>query len=332
MRRRPGEGPFRRGSQIDASPEQAGYVPFQPEPEDALAVRPEGESAVYGGPELTDPDSTRPVTPPQPREAPPQAPPAVARAPETSADPGRWPEPAAPPSPPATEDSFDPYAADAADDRPYGEPEDAYAYPYLPPEERGGGGGGGALPIIGFLVLSVLALAVGAVLAGLLGGDNGVGQQSPSPSVASTAPSVAPTQEPTPEPSEPDASATEEPQDGPVAFPDGALYEVQPCGSYDYKRDLSGCVVDGSTRDDGNVWILVVFNKGKGADNLVLELRSGGETLDRQEKELGSVVNCDTCSGLIWGAIYRDLLPGDYQLVLRRNGDFADRATFTVGG
>jgi hypothetical protein len=40
----------------------------------------------------------------------------------------------------------------------------------------------------------------------------------------------------------------------------------------------------------------------------------------------------DSCGGLIYGATYVELLPGEYELELLRNGDFADRATFTVEG
>jgi hypothetical protein len=249
-------------------------------------------------------------------------------------------QPVPPPSSPEAQGpaSEEPYAAepfDEYDDRPYGDPEDAYAYPYATAEERGGGGGGGgALPIIGFVVLCVLALAVGAVLAGVFTG-NETGQASPSPTATLASPTLEPTVEPTPgEPTaEPTTPATPEPTDGPITFPDGAVYTVQPCGTYEYRADLTGCKVDGTTRDNGNVWVLVVFDKAKGTDDLVLQLRSAGETLDRQEITLGSIVNCgDSCRGLIWGVSYKDLLAGEYQLVLRRNGDFADTATFTVGG
>jgi hypothetical protein len=335
VRRRPGEGPFRRGSNPDDAAGRVGYVPFEPEPEDALAVRPEGGTApTFGGPlpDVAEEEETRRVERPR------------ARAEESEADARRYAAPAAPAAPVAalagespeapyaeagSDEPYEPYEAD--DDRPYGEPEDAYAYPYRPEEPRRGGGG--ALPIVGFVVLCVLALAVGAVLAGLIGGDNGVASVTPTPGAASVAPTTEPTTEPTPGPSQSADAASPEPTDGPVAFADGALYEVQPCGTYEFKRDLSGCVVDGSTRNSGDVWILVVFSHAVGSDQITLSLRQNDSTIDQQDTQLGSIVNCaNRCNGLIWGAVYRDLDPGDYELVLRRNGDFADRATFTVSG
>ncbi len=46
---------------------------------------------------------------------------------------------------------------------------------------------------------------------------------------------------------------------------------------------------------------------------------------------LGEVLDCPgTCSGYLIGAAYRELEPGDYELVVRRNDDFADSATFRV--
>jgi hypothetical protein len=322
VRRRPGEGGFRRGQQIDDTPAGAGYVPFEPEPEDALAVRP--DEAERGQPHLIvdAEDETDQIQPaPAPRE-PAYVPPPPPAAAEPAYEQPEYEEP-----------EYEEPAGDY-DDRAYGEPEDAYAYPYAAADERrGGGGGGNALPIIGFVVLCVLALAVGAVLAGLIGGEDQVGQATPTPSASSAPATDQPTTEPTAVPSETSAPATPEPTDGPVTFADGAVYEVQPCGTYEFTSDLSGCKVDGSTRDNGNVWILVVFDKARGSDDLTLLLRSEGETLNQQQTTLGSIVDCSsTCRGLIWGAVYRDLLPGQYELVLRRNGEFADTATFTVGG
>ncbi len=107
------------------------------------------------------------------------------------------------------------------DEEPYGALEDDYPYPY-PADDRGGRGGSGALPIIGFILLGVLALGVGAVLATLLGGNGGVGEASPSPTAAvSVAPSVGPSTGPSGSVSE-SPGGTPEPTDGPVTFPDGA--------------------------------------------------------------------------------------------------------------
>lgn len=330
VRGRPAGGGFRRGQPIDEAPPGSGYVPFTPEPEDALAVRPEpGEQGVYTGPPQDVPDETDhyaavpPVAPPPMRDVEPQP----------YEEPYEEPPP---PPPPAAAAPVPPLPAEAYgddyDDRPYGEPEDAYAYPY-PAASRGGGGGSSALPVIGFVVLCVLALAVGAVLAGILGGDDGVGQASPTP-LESTAPATPePTVEPTPTATSSAPESSSQPTSGPVTFPDGAVYEVQPCGTYEFRPDLSGCLVDGSTRDSGDVWVLVVFDGASGSDTLKLQLKSDGQTLDQQEVVLNSIVSCgNTCNGLIWGAVYRDLLAGDYELVLQRNGEFADSANFAVAG
>lgn len=332
VRRRPGETGFRRGQPIDDSPADAGYVPYQPEPEDALAKRPEpGDQGVYTGPNAYPSEETDEFERPRDAAAPPPTPEPAYRAPlredPAYAQPAR--EDSAYEEPPASEEPVDAY-----DERPYGEPEDAYAYPYAAADERGGGGGGGgALPIIGFVVLCVLALAVGAVLAGLFGGEDQVGQATPTASASAAPATTEPTPEPTAAPSETAAPATPEPTDGPITFPDGAVYEIQPCGTYEFKADLTGCQVDGSTRDNGNVWILVVFDNASGDDDITVQLRSQGETLDSQDVRLGSIVNCgNSCRGLIWGAVYRDLNPGNYELVLRRNGSFADSAPFSVNG
>ena len=202
VRRRPGEGGFRRGQQIDETPASAGYVPYEPEPEDALAVRPEGtEPGVYAPPPSAAAEETDEIEP----------------APVWAA------APAAPPPPVAPVDD-EPYldAADDYDDQAYGEPEDAYAYPYAAAEDGGGSRGGNALPIVGFVVLCVLALAVGAVLAGLFGGEEQVGQATPTPLASSAPATEQPTEAPSIAPSGSSAEATPEPTDGPVTFADGA--------------------------------------------------------------------------------------------------------------
>jgi hypothetical protein len=79
------------------------------------------------------------------------------------------------------------------------------------------------------------------------------------------------------------------------------------------------------------MWVWIGFKKAAGNDTFTLDLVSDGQTVDQQEQELGSIVSCPgTCSGYLIGAAYRDLDSGDYQLIVRRNGDFADSATFTV--
>jgi hypothetical protein len=234
------------------------------------------------------------------------------------------------------------YPADAYDDTPYGAPEDAYAYPYQADDRRRGGGrgGGGALPIIGFVALSVLALAVGAVLAGLLGGEEPAADMSPSASAEASQPSSEEAStEPSAEASTSTDEATPQPTDGPIAFPDGGLLTIQPCATNEYRDEAIGnpeemaCEVDGSTVDNGDVTAIIVFSGVSGSDTLTVQLRSGGETINQQEQVLSSVVNCgEDCNGLIYGARYQALDPGEYQLVLNRNGEFADSATFVVEG
>ena len=300
--RRPGEAAFRRGSELQAT---GAYEQFTPEPEDALAVR--------------DPDTVGDEPPhvdhtaasfDEPRPGPTPAPPPAAG------------EPPAGPVPGPEADTWQ--ASGEWDD---GEP--PYPYPYAGAEDDRRDSS--PLPLIGFAALAIMALAVGVILAGVFAGPKGVAEATPTPSGTATAqPTASPTDTPL-ESIAPSAEATPEPTDGPVTFADGAKLTVDPCGTYEYKSNLSGCLVDGSTRDAGTVWVLAVFDKARGADTLTILLRSGTQTLDRQDRLLGDTVDCPTtCRGLIWAAIYRDLLPGDYQLVLRRNGDFADSATFVV--
>jgi hypothetical protein len=308
--RRPGEAAFRRGSELEAT---GAYEQYTPEPEDALAVR----DPDAGGDEPPHIDRTPPAFDEPPRAAAPTPPPSSA-GPPVQLPPEPEPEPEPEPAPEAWQASGD------WDD---GEP--PYPYPYPAPEDDRRDSS--ALPLIGFAALAIMALAVGVILAGVFAGPSGVGDATPTPSAVS---SSDPTLEPTETPAAsiaPSVDATPEPTDGPVTFADGAQLTIQPCGTYEFKPDLSGCLVDGSTRDAGTVWVLAVFRKAHGTDSLSVLLRSATDTLDRGDVVLGDVVDCPTsCSGLIWAAIYRDLQPGEYELVLRRNGDFADTATFVV--
>ena len=341
--RRPGDPAMRRGRSADELP-PAGYVPFQPEPEDANAMRDEPGAEPASHVDNTPPgfDEQLPPLPPvyrAPRDDRAAAAAAGAGYAAASAhEPPPVDEPEPPSAQPAAEqaDAYGPPAAAATygeapvDEAPYGAPEDAYPYAY-PADDRGGDGGSSALPIIGFILLGVLALGVGAVLATLLGGGGGVGEASPTQTPAfSTAPSQTASTAPSEPASEP-PSSTPEPTDGPVTFPDGAVITVQPCATADMSFD--GCLVDGSTITDPTMWVWIGFDDADGSDTFVLELRSQDQTIDQQEKVLGEVVGCPgTCSGYLIGAAYRDLEPGDYELVVRRNDDFADRATFRVEG
>ena len=353
--RRPDDAAFRRGTPVDdgsASGDPTrppAYLPFEPEPEDVLAAREpeEGAPGRYVDNTPADFDAEPPLPPPTHapprREAPEEPPPEVYR-PHEAEPPPPTPPPTPPPAysaptsyaappPVPPEPSESPYAD--ADAEPYDQGEPGYeqgeAYPYRYAQRGNDGGrrGGGALPIIGFVALCAMALAVGAVLAGVFS-SNGVAQATPTPSAsasrATPEPSVTAS---TPATSEaPGGSATPEPSDGPVAFPDGTIITIQPCATSDMSFD--GCDVDGSVVS-GDLWVWIGFDDAIGSDTFVLELRSAGQTIDQQEKALGEILDCPgRCSGYLIGAAYRDLGPGEYELVIRRDGAFADRATFTV--
>jgi hypothetical protein len=183
-----------------------------------------------------------------------------------------------------------------------------------------------------------MALAVGAVLAGVFTG-NETGQATPTPVPSVATPTPEPTLEPTAVPTETGAPATPEPTDGPVTFPDGAELSIQACATRGFKDsavgkpEMNACEVDGSV-NNGDVTTLVVFRSTGGDDALRIQLRQNGEVIDVQDLRVGAILsNCGaTCGGLVYGPHYVDLPPGQYELVLRRNGDFADTATFTVGG
>lgn len=339
--RRPGEGILRRGTHVEDPGRDArhgGYVPFAPEPEDSRAVREPVTDQPEARVDNTSPDfdwsrprydDSGPAYAPADAEQPAYPPPDY--------EPGYEPPAYEPPAyePPAYEPAaYEAGYADAADEEPYGAPEDAYPYPYpyAATEDVRGRRGSTAMPIVGFILLCVLALGVGAVLAGMLGGGPGpVADASPTPSpTVSLAPSLEPTTEPTAPPSQ-GGEATPEPADGPITFPDGAVIEVQPCATQGMSFD--GCQVDGSVITDPTMWVWIGFDDAQGDDTFVLTLRSGGQTIDQQEKVLGDVLDCPgSCSGYLIGAAYRDLEPGEYELVVRRNDDFADSATFTVEG
>jgi hypothetical protein len=321
--RRPGDVRLRRGTPLEGE-HAGGYVPFTPEPEDARALRePEAEPAA---PRVDN----MPAEPPPPvYEQPVYEQPAHEGDAYAASGQERF-------VAPQWEADGDPYGGDeyaandayAADDGYMADEEYAYPEPYAyarPPERRGPG----VLPIVGFAALAVLALGVGAALAGMLGGA-GVADVTTSPvPTASATVSVEPTTEPTA--TEGGASQTPEPTDGPVTFPDGALITVQPCATQD--MDFDGCIVDGSTISEPTMWVWIGFEDAAGADVFTLTLRSEGQTIDQQEQELGDILGCPgTCTGYLIGAADRDLNPGEYQLVVRRNDEFADSATFTVEG
>jgi hypothetical protein len=177
---------------------------------------------------------------------------------------------------------------------------------------------------------------VGAGLAGILG-SGGVAEASPTPTAsASVAVSAGASVEPTDSGS--GSSSTPEPTDGPITFPDGAELSIQPCGSSDYESSAVGrpnenpCAVDGSSISRGNVWAFVNFAHAAGSDGLTVQLLQDGQVQDEQEFTISSKLpDCGaSCNGLTYGAQYKDLLSGNYKLILQRDGQFADSATFTV--
>ena len=347
--RRPGDPATRRGRSADDLP-PAAYVPFQPEPEDANAVREEEGAEPAAHVDNTPPgfDEQLPPLPPAYRAPRDDRAPAAAAAGYAAASAG-GPAAAAESEPaPAPPDAHqaDPYAPPPAaatygqapvDEAPYGAPEDAYPYAY-PANDGGGGGGSSALPIIGFILLGVLALGVGAILATMLGGSGGVGEASPTPTpVTSVAPSQSASTAPT-EPASDAPSPTPEPTDGPVTFADGARFAVQPCASDDYdagavgKPDEDACDAPSDDIQNGEVWVFVNVNAPDGGDPLTIQLLENDTVQNEQEFTMDSKLSgCGSpCIGLVYGARYQGLFSGDYELVLLRDGEFADRATFTV--
>jgi hypothetical protein len=316
--RRPGDRAFRRGGPIAERPEA--YEPFAHEPEDHLAVRPETPAPaatphIDDTPEGFDEAAVAATSTAWPRQE------WQAEAPE--------PEPPPPPAQPYSEEPYQPYQGEPYEPA-YDAQEESYA-PVPPPRDGRPRGGSTALPIVGFVALSVLAVGVGVALSGILTGG-ATGRASPTP-LASAAPSIEATSKPTAQPTgSGGATATPEPTDGPITFPDGATAEVQPCATSDMGFD--GCVVDGTTLRKGSVWIWLGFDDARADDLFEIRLLSAGQTLNVQEKDaLNDELAGDcpsVCGGYLIGAAYANLEPGEYQVVLRRNGDFADSATFTV--
>jgi hypothetical protein len=186
----------------------------------------------------------------------------------------------------------------------------------------------------------VLALGIGAALASVLGGGPGVADVSATPSASqSLQASVEPTPEPTAEPSG-EASSTAGPTGQPVIFPDGAQLSIQPCGSSEFEDDAVGrpeeeaCNEDNRSIEGGEVWAFVVFADTPDSDTLTVQLLENDEVVNELEMTIKEKVGgCgSSCNGLLYGAHYAGLFPGDYQLILQRDGELADSATFTVEG
>ncbi|MEX2135900.1 MAG: hypothetical protein WEB29_02910 [Chloroflexota bacterium] len=353
---RPGDAPFRRGSPVGevygAAPSP--YQPYRPEPEDELVLP--GAEAAEGAPHAdnTPPGfDDRPVVPP-----PVVPPPVVAPAAATTPPPARvFKQPAvpasppvapavqaataaaaaaaAPPPPPAPEPSLPPAApVDQFDapEQPY-DPAEPYDYQYRPLDDDWGRRGSGMSPLAigGFVLLGVLAIAVGAFMSGLFSG--GVARESPSGTpLTSAAPSgsLGPSLGPSTAPSVPGATPIASSDGGPVVFPDGFTARTEPCAEEPSSQD--GCNSSGATISGGSVWVWIGFREGNDADVLHASiLDASGRSVGDGSLSLGSIDCGNSCNG--WARFrFSGLSVGNYTIKVERNDALAAEATFRVTG
>ena len=214
--------------------------------------------------------------------------------------------------------------------QPY-DPAEPYDYRYRPPDDDWERRGSGMSPLAigGFVLLGVLAIGVGAFVAGIFGGG-GVAVESPSSTpIVSIAPSA--TAEPSLEPSFAASvpPATPGPSNGaPVTFPDGFTARTEPCAEEPSSQD--GCNSSGATVSGGSVWVWVGFRKGNNSDVLsVSVVDAAGTSVGDGSLALGSLDCGDSCNG--WGRFrFNGLAVGNYTIEVRRNGELAAKASFTV--
>lgn len=367
---RPGDAAFRRGSQVGAGDQgSSAYRPYQPEPEDELvltgaAAEEAGAPRVDNAPADVDvppppvvPPASVPVepaviTPPpviavvapaiEPPAAaavvapaapaavppPPVAPqPPVARAPKSAP----W-KPKPPPLEPIEPLAAAPAAWSAAEE-PYGAEPGGTGFGY---RGRGGdwnrrGSGMSPLAIGGFVLLGVLAIAVGAFMAGLFSGGAAAGSPSPTP-LSSTLPSssAAGSLSPSTGPSAPaSAGATATP----VPIADAFTATTQPCAEQPASQD--GCGSSGATLTGTSVWVWVGWKKGSDADTIGVHVQDAtGADTGTGSLALSSIGTngCGaSCNG--WARFkFGGLKPGDYTIRVDRNGTPVAQATFTVKG
>jgi hypothetical protein len=348
---RPGDAAFRRGSTVgEGYGTASAYQPYRPEPEDEL-VLPGGPETVEGSAHV---DNTAPgfddrlVPPPAspPPIVPPIVPPAADRpparvfkqpaapVPPPVAPPVQPPPVAAAPPPPPSE-PVTPPPADHYEppEQPY-DPAEPYDYRYPPPDDdwgrRGSGSGMSPLAIGGFVLLGILAIAVGAVMAGVFTGGTAVASPTGTPQIsiapsATLEPSVAPSTAPSVPASTPIPSGST-----PAPFPDGFTARTEPCAEEPASQD--GCNSSGSTVSGGSVWVWVGFRKGNDADLLsVTVLNALGQSVGDGSLSLGSIDCGDSCTG--WARFrFNGLAVGNYTIKVERNGTPAAEATFTVTG
>jgi hypothetical protein len=175
----------------------------------------------------------------------------------------------------------------------------------------------------------VLAIGVGAFMAGLFSGGAALGSPSPTP-LASTLPGVtlAPSVEPTTNPSVP---ASLNPTGTPVPPPDGFTARTEPCAEQPASSD--GCGSSGASVSGGTVWVWIGWRKGSDADTLGVTIAdSTGATVGTGSLALSGIGanGCGaSCSG--WGRFkFGGLDPGDYTISVDRNGAQVAESSFTV--
>ena len=184
------------------------------------------------------------------------------------------------------------------------------------------------LAIGGFVLLGILAIAVGAFIAGIFGGGTAVESPTSSP-IVSIAPSatLGPSLAPSSGPSLP--APTPGPSNGsPVTFPDGFTARTEPCAEEPTTPD--GCNSSGASISGGSVWVWVGFRKGDPTDVLTVTIvDAAGRSVGDGSKTLASIGCTDTCSGWLRFK-FSALSQGNYTIKLDRNGQLAAEASFTV--
>jgi len=305
---RPGDAAFRRGSTAGEGfgEGSSSYQPYRPEPEDEL-ILPEADADSIVDAHV---DNTPPGFDDQP-------PPIVVGVPPVARGPAAAAAPASPPAPQWR-----------GPDEPY-DPAEAYEDRYRPPGDEWDRPRSGVSPLAigGFVLLGVLAIAVGAFISGIFSGGVAVASPTPTP-LASVAPSATlqPTVVPTPSASPPVASIAA--SGSPGAFADGFTARTQPCATEPASQD--GCNSSGATVTGGSVWVWVGFRKGSDADVLGVTLvNSAGTSVGDGSLPLGTISCGNSCNG--WARFrFGGLSPGDYTIRVDRNGAPAAEATFTV--
>ena len=287
---------------------------------------------VKPAPVAPPPVKPAPVAPPPVKVAPvvtPPVPPAIVEPVAREPQPAPW---KPPPTPPPLEPLEAPRPQWSAPDEAYAAEETGGSdYRYRDPRDERDRRGSGMSPLAigGFVLLGVLAIGVGAVMAGLFSGGVANGSPSPSPS-SSTSPSVSlgPSVAPSGGPSAP-ASLT--PTATPIPVPDQFTAQTQPCAEQPASQD--GCGSSGATVNGGTVWVWIGWRKGSDADTLGVTIEdTTGATVGTGSLALSSIGanGCGaSCNG--WARFkFGGLDPGDYTIRIDRGGVQVAESTFTV--